>query len=63
MPLYEKYRPDTWAQVVAQDKAVNALQRLSERVGLGGKAYWITGASGTGKTTIARLIAAEIDVV
>jgi len=35
------------------------LQRLSER-GFGGRAFWITGQSGTGKTTIARLIAAEV---
>jgi DNA polymerase III gamma/tau subunit len=28
--------------------------------GLAGRAYWISGQSGTGKTTIARLLAAEI---
>ena len=27
---------------------------------MGGRAFWISGPSGTGKTTIARLIAAEI---
>ncbi|MCH7720391.1 MAG: AAA family ATPase [Planctomycetes bacterium] len=58
-PLYEKYRPTTWVEVVGQDKIVGRMKRLIER-GLGGRAFWISGQSGTGKTTIARLIAAEI---
>ena len=58
-PLYEKYRPTTWGEVVGQDKIVGRMKRLIER-GLGGRAFWISGQSGTGKTTIARLIAAEI---
>jgi replication-associated recombination protein RarA len=55
-----KYRPTTWAEVVAQDKAVARLSGLAKRNALAGRAYWITGASGTGKTTIAHLIAAEV---
>lgn len=59
MQLYEQYRPTTWADVVGQEKAVAKLDRLRKR-GFGGRALFITGASGTGKTTIARLIAAEL---
>ena len=57
--LYEQYRPATWTEVVGQDKAVAKIQSLARR-GLGGRAYWVTGQSGTGKSTIARLLAAEI---
>ena len=58
--LYEQYRPATWAEVAGQDKAIKALDILRARGGFGGKALWITGLSGTGKTTIARLIAGEV---
>lgn len=60
MQLNEKYRPSTWGQVVGQDKTIGRLQALAARSGLAGRAYWLAGASGTGKTTIARLIAAEV---
>ena len=56
MNLYEKYRPQTFDDVLGQQKAVNTIQRLLKR-GWGGQAFWISGASGTGKTTIARIIA------
>ena len=59
MQLTERYRPQSWADVVGQDKAVTRLQTLAKR-GLGGRAYWLSGQSGTGKTTIARLIGAEL---
>jgi hypothetical protein len=37
------------------------LDTIRKRFGtLGGRAYWINGASGVGKTTIARLIANEV---
>jgi len=57
--LFEKYRPKTFAEVVGQDKAVQKIQLLQKR-GLAGRAFWISGQSGTGKTTIARLIAAAV---
>jgi len=58
--LYETYRPGSWDQVVGQDKAVAALRRVIDRVGAGGRAFWISGASGTGKTTLARIIARSV---
>ena len=59
MQLHEQYRPQTWAEVVGQQKAVAKVKHLQKR-GLAGRAYWISGQSGTGKTTLARLIAAEV---
>lgn len=58
-PLYEKFRPKTWDDVVGQPDAMKKLMRLRER-GLGGRVLWITGESGQGKTTIARLVAEEL---
>lgn len=57
--LTEKYRPRRFDEVVAQDKAIARIKAVGKN-GLGGRAFWITGSSGTGKTTIARLIAAEV---
>lgn len=58
-PLFEQYRPKSFSEVVGQGKVLATLQTLAKR-GLDGRAYWIQGQSGTGKTTIARLIAAEV---
>lgn len=58
--LAEKYRPAQWAEVVGQEKVVNRILALRDRGALSGRAYWISGQSGTGKTTIARLIAREV---
>ena len=57
--LYEAYRPRKWDDLVGQDKVRQRIEALRGR-GLNGRAYWISGASGTGKTTVARLLAAEI---
>ena len=57
--LYEKYRPSTLDQVIGQDKAVRTIKRLIQN-GAGGRCFWISGASGTGKTTLARIIAGGI---
>ncbi len=58
MNLSEKYRPKTLAEVIGQEKAISILRRLS--ADLGGRAYYITGQSGTGKTTLAKIIATEV---
>jgi len=57
--LYEKYRPQSWREVIGQEKILVKLSQLSAR-GLSGRAYWLSGSSGMGKTTIARLIAQEV---
>jgi len=54
--LYEKHRPTSFDEVLGQEKAISKVKRLLER-GWGGRAWWISGASGTGKTTIGRIIA------
>ena len=59
MQLTEQYRPNQWSEVVGQDKALGMLTRRAKR-SLAGRAYWIAGPSGTGKSTIARLIALEV---
>jgi replication-associated recombination protein RarA len=56
--LFEKYRPSTFDEVIGQDKAVKKAELLLAR-NWGGRAWWISGASGTGKTTIAKIIAAQ----
>ena len=58
-PLFEQYRPAVWDDVIGQDKPLAKIDALRRR-GLAGRAFWITGQSGTGKTTIARLLAAEV---
>lgn len=58
--LAEKYRPKTWSEVVGQDKAVKRLQAIQARGGFAGNAFWITGATGTGKSTIGKLIADSV---
>lgn len=59
MQLTEKYRPKSWEDVVGQDKTVARVRQLAAR-SLAGRALWLSGQSGTGKTTIARLIAGEV---
>ena len=56
--LFEKYRPATLDEIVGQDAAVRQVRTILAR-GWGGRAWWLTGASGTGKTTLARIIAAH----
>ncbi|MFC1634886.1 hypothetical protein ACFL5Z_08590 [Planctomycetota bacterium] len=56
--LFEKYRPRKFDEVLGQDKAIQKVKLLLER-GWGGRSWWISGASGTGKTTIAKIIASQ----
>ncbi len=59
MNLPDQYRPQTWADVVGQPKVIDTINHLRPR-GLTGRAYFLSGASGTGKTTIAMLLAVEV---
>src|SRR3954462_9119917 len=59
-PLFERYRPAVWSEVIGQEKIVRRLMLMRDRGGLSGRAYWLSGPSGAGKTSIARLIASEV---
>jgi replication-associated recombination protein RarA len=56
--LSERYRPKHFAAVVGQDEAIQQIQRVLARE-WGGRAWWISGGSGTGKSTLAYIIAKE----
>ena len=58
MNLYEQYRPKEFGQVLGQDKAVERIKKILQR-GWGSRAWWISGSTGTGKTTLAKIIAAQ----
>ena len=59
MRLFEQYRPQSWPELIGQERAVAKINILRRR-GLGGRCYWISGPSGTGKTSLAYLIAGEL---
>lgn len=57
--LYRKYRPENWGEVIGQDHIVKAIGGALE-AGKVAHAYLLCGPRGTGKTTIARIIAREL---
>lgn len=60
LQLYERCRPKTLDDVVGQDKAVARIRAMAERGSIAGRAFWLAGQSGVGKTTLARIIAGMI---
>lgn len=58
--LYRKYRPQSFAEVVGQEHIVKTLQNTLKE-GAAGHAYLFSGPRGTGKTTLARLLAKALN--
>lgn len=55
--LTEKYRPDTWKEVVGQAAAIRQIATAVKVSGIGGQAWYFIGRTGVGKTTMAYLLA------
>ena len=61
-PLHLKYRPSTFDEVVGQNEVVKSIRKaLSDKARP--HTYLFTGDSGTGKTTLARIIVKELDIL
>lgn len=58
LPLHIKYRPTKLRDVWGQEQVTRSLETLIKS-GTHGHAYLFTGPAGTGKTTLARILAAE----
>ena len=57
--LYRKYRPKDFAEVLGQDHVIDVLEGALERRAVA-HAYLFAGSRGTGKTSVARILAGKI---
>jgi len=58
--LYRKYRPAKWSEVMGQDHIVEALKDAVENKRVA-HAYLFSGSRGTGKTSVARILAKSVE--
>lgn len=60
--IYRKYRPKTFDEVIGQDHIVSVLRQqiLTDSIS---HAYLFTGSRGTGKTSVARIFAGQINQI
>jgi replication-associated recombination protein RarA len=58
--IHETLRPTTLDEMVGHSRQRKQIALVRKTTGLVGQAFWLVGASGTGKTTMARAIANEV---
>jgi DNA polymerase-3 subunit gamma/tau len=59
--LYRKYRPQTFEDVIGQERVITLIKAALEKQSIG-HAYLFYGGRGTGKTSLARIFAKELGV-
>ncbi len=60
MQLYEKYRPNNVNDFIGQNKVKKQLEIITGRDGWDRDAIWLQGPSGTGKTSLAWIMARQV---
>ena len=57
---FQVHRPSCWEDLVGHARHKRAIESMKCRGSLGGRAFWISGPSGIGKTSMAYLIAGDV---